>query len=92
MAEVFALTHRPISVSRTHRFNSNVCIAGLEGDQILVTASFLVYRFQTGQGDPYVGRYLYTLERSDRAEKSRHRRAALDLEALSWHRVVSMIF
>jgi 3-phenylpropionate/cinnamic acid dioxygenase small subunit len=92
MAEAFTLTHRPIAVSRTRRFISYGCIAGVEGDEILVTASFLVYRFRAGQGDPYVGRYLYTLERRDRALKIRHRRAALDLKALSKSEVVSMIF
>ena len=84
MAEAIALTHRPMCVSRPRRFISNVCIPGVEGDEIVVTASCLVYRFRAGQRDPYVGRYLYTLKRSDGAVKSRHWRAALDLEALSW--------
>ena len=52
-------------------------------NEIFVTASCLVYRLRAGQGDPDMGWYLYTLERSDGAGESRHRRAALDLEALS---------
>lgn len=92
MAEAFALTHRPMSVSQTRRFISNVGITGVEGDKISVTASCLVYRFRAGQGDPYVGRYLYTLKRIDGALKICHRRAALDLEALSWHGALSIIF
>ena len=92
MAEAFALKHRPMCVSQTRRFISRLCITGVEGDEISVTASCLVYRFRAGQRDPYVGRGLYTLERSDGAVKSRHWRAALDLEALSWPGAVSMIF
>ena len=55
-------------------------------------ANALVYRFRSGVGDPYVGRYENKLTRVDGGLKITYRRAVLDLEALSWHGAVSIIF
>ena len=77
--------------SRTRRFISNVRIRKVEGDECFVTASFLVYRIRLGQSGPYIGRYEYTLRRTDDGWRIRYRRAVLDHEALTDHGVVSII-
>src|ERR1051325_9597304 len=48
--------HREYPSSRTRRFISNIRIK-LEDDHIVVTSSFLVYRFRLGESSPYVGWY-----------------------------------
>jgi p-cumate 2,3-dioxygenase beta subunit len=57
----------------------------------LAHASFLVYRIRSGQVDPLVGSYVYTLRRVDSALKIASRRAVLDLEALRPHGTLSII-
>lgn len=84
--------HREYPWSRTRRFTSNVRIKETGGNEISVTANTMVYRFRNGEGDPYVGRCEYMLRREDGLLKICHRRAVLDLEALSWHGAVSIIF
>ena len=84
--------HREYPWSRTRRFISNVRIRDVMEDEVLVTASCLVYRFRSGQADPYVGSYKYKLRRVNGQLKIFSRRAELDLEALSWHGAVSIIF
>jgi 3-phenylpropionate/cinnamic acid dioxygenase small subunit len=51
--------------SRTRRFITNVRIKEIVGEEIFATASFLVYRIRSGQVDPLIGRYEYTLRRVD---------------------------
>jgi len=84
--------HREYPSSRTRRFISNVRVTENGGNELTVKANALVYRFRNGEGDPYVGRYEYTLMRVDEGFKINFRRAVLDLEALSWHGAVSIIF
>ena len=84
--------HREYPWSRTRRFISNVRVKQTEDNELFVTASALVYRFRSGEGDPYVGRYEYRLRRVDGGLKICYRRAVLDLESLSWHGAVSIIF
>ena len=48
--------HREYPSSRTRRFISNIRIK-LEDDCIIVTSSFLVYRFRMAESSPYVGWY-----------------------------------
>ena len=84
--------HREYPSSRTRRFISNVRVTENRGNELTVKANALVYRFRNGEGDPYVGRYEYTLTRVDGGFKINFRRAVLDLEALSWHGAVSIIF
>ena len=84
--------HREYPWSRTRRFTSNVRIKETGDNEISVSANALVYRFRNGEGDPYVGRYEYKLRREDGRLKISYRRAVLDLEALSWHGAVSIIF
>ena len=84
--------HREYPWSRTRRFISNVRVKEIEGGELSVKASALVYRCRSGQGDPYVGHYEYRLRRVDGGLKICYRRAVLDMETLSWHGAVSIIF
>lgn len=77
--------------SRTRRMISNVRVLGTDGDEIRVTANFVVYRMRFELVDTYIGRYEYTLVRRDEGLKIRERRAVLDLEALRPHGKVSFI-
>ncbi len=83
--------HREFPWSRTRRFITNVRIKEIVGEEILVNASFLVYRIRSGQVDPLIGSYVYTLRRVDGALKIATRKAVLDLEALRPHGTVSII-
>jgi p-cumate 2,3-dioxygenase beta subunit len=77
--------------SRTRRMISNVRIRRLEGENIFVTANFVIYRLRFEQMDTYVGRYEYTLVQRQGGLKIRARKAILDLEALRPHGKVSII-
>jgi p-cumate 2,3-dioxygenase beta subunit len=83
--------HREFPWSRTRRFITNVRIKEIIGEEILANASFLVYRIRSGQVDPLIGSYVYTLRRVDGALKIAARRAVLDLEALRPHGTLSII-
>ena len=84
--------HREYPWSRTRRFVSNVRVRETVEGELSVTANVMVYRFRSGEGAPYVGSVHYTLRRADGGLKIAYRRAVLDLEALSWHGAVSIIF
>lgn len=84
--------HREYPWSRTRRFVSNVRVAETSKGELSVTSNVMVYRFRNGEGAPYVGSVYYTLRRNGGDFKIAHRRAVLDLEALSWHGAVSIIF
>src|SRR5512147_251316 len=76
--------HREYPSSRTRRFISNIRIKVDDG-AIVVTSSFLVYRFRMGESSPYVGWYEHRLKQIDGKLKMQHRKAVLDQEALSEH-------
>jgi p-cumate 2,3-dioxygenase beta subunit len=84
--------HREYPWSRTRRFVSNVRVAETNDCELSVTSNVLVYRFRNGEGAPYVGSINYILRRDGGDLKIAYRRAVLDLEALSWHGAVSIIF
>ena len=63
----------------------------LQGNEILVTSSFLVCRFRIGDTSPYVGWYEHRLKQLDGELKIHHKRAVLDMEALREHGAVSII-
>ena len=84
--------HREYPWSRTRRFVSNVRVKEADEGELSVTANVMVYRFRSGEGAPYVGSVHYKLRREGDDFKIAHRRAVLDLEALSWHGAVSIIF
>jgi p-cumate 2,3-dioxygenase subunit beta len=77
--------------SRTRRMISNVRVLGAEGNDILVTANFIVNRMRYENVDTYVGRYDYRLAREQGALKIRERRVILDNEALRPHGKISFI-
>jgi p-cumate 2,3-dioxygenase beta subunit len=82
--------HREFPTSRTRRMISNVRILDDRGDELDIEANFIVYRIRK-DANAYVGRYLYTLVRSNDSFLIRKRRAELDLEALRPHGTVSII-
>ena len=84
--------HREYPWSRTRRFISNVRVEETGEGELAVSSNVLVYRFRAGEGAPYVGSVDYILRREGGAFRIAHRRAVLDLEALSWHGAVSIIF
>lgn len=84
--------HREYPWSRTRRFVSNVRVEETGDGELAVSSNVLVYRFRAGEGDPYVGSVHYVLRRGGGAFRIAYRRAVLDLEALSWHGAVSIIF
>jgi p-cumate 2,3-dioxygenase subunit beta len=77
--------------SRTRRIIANVRVPGADGDRILVTANFAVFRMRYETVDTYVGRYDYKLVRFGTQLKIRERRAILDNEALRPHGKISFI-
>jgi p-cumate 2,3-dioxygenase subunit beta len=77
--------------SRTRRIISNIRMLGGDGDNILVTANFAVYRMRYESVDTYVGHYDYKLIRIGNELKIRQRRAILDNEALRPQGKVSFI-
>jgi len=77
--------------SRTRRIISNVRVLGVEHENTLVTANFVVHRMRYESVDTYVGRYNYKLVRREGALKIRERRAVLDNEALRPHGKISFI-
>ena len=77
--------------SRTRRLISNVRILGVEGDNILVSANFAVYRMRYESVDSYIGHYDLKLVRDGKRLKIKERRAILDNEALRPHGKISFI-
>jgi p-cumate 2,3-dioxygenase beta subunit len=84
--------HREYPWSRTRRFITNVMVKEVTGDEVVVTASAMVYRFRMGESAPYVGSYEFRLKRVNGELKIRYRRAVLDIEALRDHGALSIIF
>ena len=84
--------HREYPWSRTRRFIGNVIVTATSGDVIETTASVAVWRFRAGESSPYVGRYDIRLRRVDGSLRFCYKRAILDLEELSDHSALSIIF
>jgi len=77
--------------SRTRRMISNVRVLGADGEHIVVTANFVVYRMRYEAVDTYVGRYDLKLARVGKELKIKERRVILDNEALRPHGKISFI-
>jgi p-cumate 2,3-dioxygenase beta subunit len=77
--------------SRTRRMISNVRIHGNDGDNVLATANFAVYRMRYETVDTYIGHYEYKLIRIGSGLRIRERRAILDNEALRPQGKISFI-
>ena len=84
--------HREYPSSRTRRFISNVRVEETGDGELAVRANALVYRFRSGEGDPFVGHYEYRLRRAGDGFRICYRRAVLDQESLTGHGAVSIIF
>ena len=84
--------HREYPWSRTRRFVSNVRVEEISDSEVSVASNVVVYRFRSGEGAPYVGSAEYVLRREGDDFKIAYRRAVLDMETLSWHGAVSIIF
>lgn len=84
--------HREYPWSRTRRFIANVMITAADGDEVAATASVAVWRFRAGESSPYIGRYEVRLRRVDGQLRLCYKRAVLDLEELSDHGALSIIF
>jgi p-cumate 2,3-dioxygenase beta subunit len=82
--------HAEFPHSRTRRLISNVRIVEQEGDQMTVTANFIVYRIRGGVEMTYVGKYTYVLDLTE-GMKIRRRRVALDHDVLDPHGKISII-
>lgn len=84
--------HAEFPKSRTRRFISNVRIIGQQGDELVVTANFVCYRYRRHERiREYVGQYRYTLRRSEGGLKIRERRVLLDAHELGSLGSVSFI-
>jgi p-cumate 2,3-dioxygenase subunit beta len=83
--------HAETPHSRTRRLITNVRVLGADGENIRVTANFVVYRMRYEAVDAYVGHYEFKLVRRNGELKIRERKAILDLEALRPHGKVSII-
>ena len=84
--------HREYPSSRTRRFITNIMIKENSGDDLVVTASAMVYRIRQQEEAPYIGSYTFKLKRINGELKIHHRRAVLDHEALRSHGALSIIF
>lgn len=84
--------HREYPWSRTRRFIGNVMVTATNDDVVDATASVAVWRFRAGESSPYVGRYDIRLRRVDGRLRICYKRAILDLEELSDHGALSIIF
>lgn len=84
--------HREYPWSRTRRFIANVMITAAAGDEVAATAAVAVWRFRAGESSPYIGRYEVRLRRVDGQLRLCYKRAVLDLEELSDHGALSIIF
>ena len=83
--------HREYPSSRTRHLVSNVLITASSGNELSVSAAFVVYRVRSRKVTQYIGRYLYVLERDAGELKIRQKRVELDLEGLWDQGTVSIL-
>jgi p-cumate 2,3-dioxygenase subunit beta len=77
--------------SRTRHQVTNVRILEADEHAAYVTANFVVWRFQNGASDAYVGKYLHRMVRTADGLRFTERRCQLDLETLRPHGKLSII-
>jgi p-cumate 2,3-dioxygenase beta subunit len=82
--------HREFPWSRTRRIVGNVRVLSQHGDELEVSANFVVFRARQDVST-YMGRYRYRLVRSGDSFRIRFRRAELDVETLDSHGTLSII-
>jgi p-cumate 2,3-dioxygenase beta subunit len=85
--------HAEYPPSHTRRLITNVRITGSEGDLILVSANFAIFRHRRNEAAPrqFVGRYRYKLRQTSAGLKIHERRAILDAEELGAMGAVSFL-
>jgi p-cumate 2,3-dioxygenase beta subunit len=74
--------HREYPHSRTNHQVFNVRVQDLSADELVVNASFTVWRFRAGRTSCYVGQYHYRLRRSAGGFRIVAKRAELDMTDL----------
>lgn len=77
--------------SRTRHLVTNIRILEADHQSAHVTANFIVWRFQNGASDPYVGKYLHRIVRTANGLRFKERRCQLDMETLRPHGKLSII-
>jgi p-cumate 2,3-dioxygenase beta subunit len=82
--------YREVPRSRTRRVIGNVRLLGVNGDELIVTANFTVYRFRRDV-TAFMGRYIHHLVRTDDGFRIRFRRTELDLENFHENGTLSII-
>jgi p-cumate 2,3-dioxygenase beta subunit len=74
--------HREYPHSNTRHLVTNVRLRPVEGEELPVRASFMVWRFRGGRETSYVGGYEYRLVLAEATLKIRSKRVVLDMTAL----------
>ena len=74
--------HAENPASLTHRMIANVRLLERDGDELGVTANFIVHRARDGQTNSFPGRYVHRLQVTEDGLRFRLRRAVLSLERL----------
>jgi p-cumate 2,3-dioxygenase beta subunit len=77
--------------SRTRHLVTNVRILESDERAAVVTANFVVWRYQAEAADAYVGRYVHRLVRAPQGLRFVERRCELDMESLRPHGKLSVI-
>jgi p-cumate 2,3-dioxygenase beta subunit len=84
--------HAEFPPSRTRRMISNVRIDGMDGELIVVSANFAIFRHRRNEPvRQFIGRYRYKLKQTDEGLKIAERRAVLDAEELGQMGSVSFL-
>ena len=85
--------HAEYPPSHTRRMITNVRITGMEGDLILVSANFAIFRHRRNEQAPrqFIGRYRHKLKQTETGLKIYERRAILDAEELGAMGAVSFL-
>jgi p-cumate 2,3-dioxygenase beta subunit len=74
--------HREYPHSNVRHLVTNVRLAEVDGDELPVRASFMVWRFRAGRETSYVGEYHYRLVWDDGTLRIRSKRVVLDMTTL----------
>jgi p-cumate 2,3-dioxygenase beta subunit len=77
--------------SRTRRVIGNVRIMDVQGNEIHVTANFIVYRIRYNVNAPYIGHYDHVLIHENGQLKIKKRSSIIDNECLDLHGAVAFI-
>lgn len=82
--------HSEFPRSKTRHLVGNV-IATRDGDAVLATASFAVWRSKDGNTDVYVGHYAYRLIDTGTGFRIAEKKCVLDMDALRPHARISIL-